>query len=282
MTPKVHPLHHAATGTWSYVVSDPATHAAAIIDPVLDFNAASARIATTSAQALLDHVHAHGLQVQWLLETHAHADHLTAAQWLKAQLPQARIAIGRGICEVQRTFAPRLGLTGTLAEDGSQFDHLFGDDETFRLGNLQARAIPVPGHTRDSLAYLVGDALFTGDSLFMPDAGSARCDFPGGDAATLYRSIQRLFALPDDTRVFVCHDYGVRAAEGSGSEPRCQTSIGEQKRDNIHVRDGTSEAAFIAMRTTRDATLAEPALLLPALRVNLRGGVYPGTDNPGA
>lgn len=273
MQPHVQPFHHAATGTWSYVVSDPATHAAAIIDPVLDFDAASTRTATTSAQALLDHVHAHGLQVHWLLETHAHADHLTAAQWLKTRLPGAQVAIGQGIGEVQRTLAPRLGLVDVLADDGSQFDHLFADDEAFAIGTIPARAIPVPGHTRDSLAYLIGDALFTGDSLFMPDAGSARCDFPGGDAAMLYRSIQRLFALPDATRVFVCHDYGRKCDDGSGREPRCQTSIGAQKRDNIHVRAGTSEAEFVAMRQARDATLAEPALLLPSLRANLRGGV---------
>jgi glyoxylase-like metal-dependent hydrolase (beta-lactamase superfamily II) len=190
---------------------------------------------------------------------------------LKAQLPGVRVAIGAGIREVQRTFAARLDPDGAIATDGSQFDRLFSDDDTFEVGSLRARAIPVPGHTRDSLAYLIGDAVFPGDSLFMPDAGTARCDFPGGDAATLYRSIRRLFGtLPDDTRVFVCHDYGP-----GGRAVACETSIGEQKRANLHVRDGIGEAEFVALRTARDATLAMPALILPALQVNLRGGALP-------
>ena len=266
MTPQVHPFHHADTGTWSYVVVDPIACAAAIIDPVLDFDAKSGRTGTTSAQRLLDVTH--GLHVHWLLETHAHADHLSAAQWLKSQLPAAKIAIGHGIRAVQRNFAPVFDFE--LADDGRQFDHLFLDDDAFMLGTLHARVIPVPGHTRDSLAYLIGDALFTGDSLFMPDSGTARCDFPGGDAAMLYRSIQSLFQLPDATRVFVCHDYGP-----GGREPRCETTIGEQKRDNIHVHTGINEADFVALRETRDATLALPALILPALQVNLRAGALP-------
>jgi len=277
MHPIVHPLHHADTGTWSYVVADAETRAAAIIDPVLDFDAKAARITTTSAQALLDIVSEHAYVVHWLLETHAHADHLSAAHWLKAQLPGARVAIGTGIREVQRTFAARLDPDGAIATDGSQFDRLFDDDEAFEIGSLPARAIPVPGHTRDSLAYLIGDALFPGDSLFMPDAGTARCDFPGGDAATLYRSIHRLYdTLPDSTRVFVCHDYGP-----GGRAVACENSIGEQKRDNLHVRDGVSEEEFVALRTARDATLAMPALILPALQVNLRGGVLPEPERNG-
>ena len=277
MQPDIHPLHHAQTGTWSYVVADPATRIAAIIDPVLDYDGSSGRIATTSAQMLLDHVHARGLHVAWLLETHAHADHLSAAQWLKAQLPGAKVAIGTGIRDVQATFRPIYDLGDGFPVDGSQFDHLFEAGEAFRIGDIHAHAIPVPGHTRDSLAYLVGDALFTGDSLFMPDAGSARCDFPGGDAATLYRSIRHLFAtLPDQTRVFVCHDYGI-----GGREPRCQTTIGYQKRSNIHVRDGISEAQFVAMREARDATLAMPALLLPSVQVNIRAGALPEAEGNG-
>lgn len=268
----VQPFHHADTGTWSYLVSDPATAQAAIIDPVLDFDAGSGRTGHSAAQALLDALREHYLDVRWLLETHAHADHLSAAQWLKAQLPQAQVAIGQGIRAVQHTFVPLLGLEGEVATDGRQFDHLFHDDDTFGVGNLAARVIAVPGHTRDSLAYLIGDALFTGDSLFMPDAGTARCDFPGGDASLLYHSIQRLYALSDATRVFVCHDYG---NDAGGREPRCQTTIGEQKRSNIHVRTDTDEAAFVAMRQARDATLALPALILPALQVNLRGGALP-------
>lgn len=269
----VQPFHHAGTGTWSYLVSDTSTDQAAIIDPVLDFDAATGRAATTSAQALLDEVRERHLDVHWLLETHAHADHLSSAQWLKTQLPQARVAIGHGIRAVQRQLAPSVDLPD-LPCDGSQFDHLFHDDETFRIGTVAARVIAVPGHTRDGVAYLIGDALFTGDSLFLPDAGSARCDFPGGDAGQLYRSIQRLYALPDATRVYVCHDYGIKDGEHV-REPQCATTIGEQKRSNIHLCEGVSEAEFVAMRSARDATLAPPALMEPALRANLRAGALP-------
>ena len=277
MSPIVHPQHHADTGTWSYVVADPETRVAAIIDPVLDFDAKSARTGTSSAQSLLDTARRHGYAVRWLLETHAHADHLSAAQWLRRQLPDATVAIGAGIREVQRTFAPLLDSEGNLATDGSQFEHLFGDDEAFEVGATRARTIPVPGHTRDSIAYLIGDALFTGDSLFMPDAGTARCDFPGGDAATLYRSIRHLYAtLPDETRVFVCHDYGP-----GGRTVACETTIGDQKRTNIHVRDDTDQDEFVTLRSARDATLAMPALILPALQVNLRGGALPEPERNG-
>ena len=277
MRPTVHPLHHADTGTWSYVVADLATGVAAIIDPVLDFDAKSARIAGTSAQKLLDIVEQRAYEVRWLLETHAHADHLSAAQWLKQRLPAATLAIGTGIRTVQETFAATLDPDGAIATDGSQFDRLFSDDDHFEVGSLPARTIPVPGHTRDSLAYLIGDALFTGDSLFMPDAGTARCDFPGGDAATLYRSIRRLYdELPGDTRVFVCHDYGP-----GGREVACETTIGEQRRSNVHVHDGVDENAFVTLRQARDATLAMPALILPSLQVNLRGGALPEPEGNG-
>lgn len=273
--PEVASFLHAPSNTWSYVVSDPATHTAAIIDPVLDFDAASGRIGATSATMLLDHVERNALQVRWLLETHAHADHLSAGRWLKDRLPDAMLAIGAGIREVQAHFRPQFN--ADFATDGSQFDHLFADAEAFEIGALAARVIAVPGHTPDSIAYLIGDALFTGDSLFLPDAGSARCDFPGGDAAVLYRSIHRLFAeLTDDTRVFVCHDYGP-GGRALGNE----TTLGTQKRDNIHVRAGNDEAGFVALRTTRDATLAVPALLLPALQVNLRGGGLPEPEDNG-
>jgi glyoxylase-like metal-dependent hydrolase (beta-lactamase superfamily II) len=274
--PVVHAFHHADTGTWSYVVADPATSQAAIIDPVLDFDAKSGRTGHGFAQQLLDCVKANGLQVRWLLETHAHADHLSAAQWLAAKLPNALVGIGQGIREVQRTFAPVFNLDDPLDRAHASFDCLFGDDDTFMLGSIQAQVIPVPGHTRDSVAYLLGDALFTGDSLFMPDAGTARCDFPGGDAAMLYRSIHRLFELPDTTRVFVCHDYGIKADDTrAGREPAGETTIGEQKRANIHVRDGVGEAEYVALREARDATLPVPALILPALQVNLRAGALP-------
>jgi glyoxylase-like metal-dependent hydrolase (beta-lactamase superfamily II) len=276
MSPQVQSFHHAETGTWSYLVVDPATSQAAIVDPVLDYDARSGRTGSSAAQAILDAAQACGADVRWLLETHAHADHLTAAHWLKQRLPQARIAIGRRIREVQRTFVPVLGLDAKVEADGSQFDHLFEDEETFAIGGLRARTIAVPGHTLDSLAYLVGDALFTGDSLFMPDSGTARCDFPGGDAAMLYASIRHLYELPDATRVFVCHDYGP-----GGRAPCCETSIGEQKRANIHVRDDTVEAEFVRMREARDATLAVPALILPALQINLRAGALPDAEDNG-
>jgi len=275
MHPDVAAFLHADSNTWSYVASDPATRTAAIIDPVLDFDAKSGRTGTTSAQALLEHARQHALDVRWLLETHAHADHLSAAHWLKAQLPGARLAIGAGIRAVQATFRPLFN--ADFAIDGSQFDVLFEDGDAFAFGASNARVFAVPGHTPDSVAYLIGDALFTGDSLFLPDGGSARCDFPGGDAAQLYRSIQRLFAeLPDDTRVFVCHDYGP-----GGRALAHETTIGAQKRDNIHLRVGIDEAAFVAARTTRDATLPVPALLLPALQVNLRAGALPEPEDNG-
>ncbi|KLJ01130.1 MBL fold metallo-hydrolase [Luteimonas sp. FCS-9] len=276
MPPEVTPFFHVGSNTWSYVVRDPRSHAAAIVDPVLDFDPASARTATVSAGHLLAHVRGHDLDVQWILETHAHADHLSAGDWLRRQLPGARLAIGEGIRAVQKTFRPIFNLGEHFPVDGSQFDHLFAPEAEFGVGGLAARAIPVPGHTSDSNAYLIGDALFTGDSLFMPDGGTARCDFPGGDAATLYRSILRLFALPDATRVFVCHDYGP-----GGRPVACETTIGAQRRENIHVRDGIDEATFVAMRTARDATLAMPALLLPSVQTNLRAGALPEPEANG-
>ena len=277
MNPLVHPFFHADSNTWSYLVHAPGDTVAAVIDPVLDFDPKSARTSTASAQAIVDHVAAQGLQVQWLLETHAHADHLSAAHWLKqTHWPEARIAIGEGIRTVQKTFRPIFNLGEHFPIDGSQFDQLFADDETFAIGAMPARVIAVPGHTSDSNAYLVGDALFTGDSLFMPDGGTARCDFPGGSAAVLYRSIQRLYALPDATRVFVCHDYG------PGGRPfACETTIGEQKRANIHVRDGGDEADFVRLRDARDATLAMPTLILPAVQTNIRAGALPDAEDNG-
>ena len=277
MRATVQPFFHADSGTWSYVVADPATRVAAIVDPVLDFDLKSGRTASSSAQALLDHVRTQGLQVEWILETHAHADHLTAAQWLRDRLPEARVAIGSGIRAVQTTFRAVYHLGHDFPVDGSQFDQLFHDGDTFLVGTLAARVFAVPGHTPDSVAYLVDDALFPGDSLFMPDGGTARCDFPGGDAATLYRSIHRLYAkLPDTTRVFVCHDYGP-----GGRAVACETTLGAQRRDNIHVRDDIDEATFVQLRTARDATLAMPALLLPAVQVNIRAGALPEPEANG-
>lgn len=276
MRPTVTPFFHADSCTWTYVVADDATKQAAIVDPVLDFDAKSGRTGTTSAQQLVDHAQAHGLDVRWILETHAHADHLSAGHWLKSAFPAATLAIGEGIRKVQATFRPIFDLGADFVTDGSQFDHLFADGERFAVGAIDAEVIAVPGHTNDSVAYRIGDALFVGDSIFMPDGGTARCDFPGGDAGMLYRSIHRLFALPDDTRVFVCHDY----APG-GRAYACETTVGAEKAGNIHVRDGVDEAAFIAVRTARDATLAMPALLLPSVQVNIRAGRLPEPDANG-
>jgi glyoxylase-like metal-dependent hydrolase (beta-lactamase superfamily II) len=276
MHPRVQSFHHRDSGSWSHVVDAGDDTPAAIVDPVLDFDQKSGRIGTASVQALLDHVAAHRLDVQWILETHAHADHLTAGHWLKSQLPGATLAIGAGIRAVQAKFRDVFNLGEGFPVDGSQFDRLFDDDDGFAIGALQARAIAVPGHTSDCTAYLIGDALFPGDTLFMPDSGTARCDFPGGDAAMLYRSIQRLFELPATTRVFACHDYGA-----GGRDVACETSIGAQRRHNIHVRDGIGEAEFVAMRTARDATLPIPALMLPALQVNIRAGALPDFEGNG-
>lgn len=276
MSVSITPFFHAESNTFTYLVADAAAATAAIIDPVLDFDSKSGRSGTHSAQAILEVVREQGWRVEWILETHAHADHLSAGDWLRRQLPGARLAIGEGIRQVQRTFAEIFHLGPGFACDGSQFDRLFADGDVFTIGRLPARVIAVPGHTNDSVAYLIGDALFTGDSLFMPDGGSARCDFPGGDAATLYRSIQRLFELPDTTRVFVCHDYGP-----NGRPIAHETTIGAQKQHNIHVGGDRSEAEYVALRTSRDATLAMPALMLPAVQVNIRAGALPAPEENG-
>ena len=277
MNPLVHPFFHADSNTWSYLVHAPGDTVAAVIDPVLDFDPKSARTSTASAQAIVDHVAAQGLQVQWLLETHAHADHLSAAHWLKqTHWPEARIAIGEGIRTVQKTFRPIFNLGEHFPIDGSQFDQLFADDETFAIGAMPARVIAVPGHTSDSNAYLVGDALFTGDSLFMPDGGTARCDFPGGDAATLYRSIQRILSLPEATTLYLCHDY-----RPGGRDMAYKTTVGAQRAANVHIHDGVDEAAFVAMRRARDAQLEAPVLLLPSVQVNMRAGELPPPEANG-
>jgi glyoxylase-like metal-dependent hydrolase (beta-lactamase superfamily II) len=275
MRPEVHPFRHEPTGTWSYVVADPGTGRSAVIDPVLDFDVKSGRSAATSAGEIAGFIDAHGLANEWILETHAHADHLSAAAWLRGRIG-GRLAIGEGIRDVQRTFREILNLEPGFATDGRQFDKLFVDGEAFAIGSLEARALATPGHTGDSLSYLVGDAVFVGDSLFMPDSGTARCDFPGGDAAVLYASIRRLFELPGATRVFVCHDY-----RAGGREARCETTIAEERAANIHVKDGTSEAEFTALRRKRDATLEMPALIYPAVQFNIRGGEPPPAERDG-
>lgn len=273
--PLVHSFYHKKTGTWSYVVADPATRVAAIIDPVLDYDAKSGRTSTVSAEHIVKTVIENKYPLAWILETHAHADHISAAPFIKKNLG-GRIAIGRGITQVQKTFKPIFNLSADFATDGSQFDYLFDSEDMFSIGDLEARVIATPGHTNDSLSYLIGDAIFVGDSLFMPDAGSARCDFPGGDASVLYQSIQRLFSLSDATRVFVCHDYSP-----GGREPRCETTIAEQKQKNIHVASTVTQHEFVAMRQARDATLSMPKLIIPAIQVNIAAGVFPKSEDNG-
>ena len=265
----------AKTWTVSYVVTDLGTRQAAIIDPVLDYDFKSGHTDTNAADALLAYVKAEGLTVQWILETHAHADHLSGARYLQEHVG-GRIAIGEHIREVQATFKKIYNLERTFLPDGSQFDHLFQDGEVFKIGDVEATALLVPGHTPADMAYLVDGAVFVGDTLFMPDVGTARADFPGGDAHVLYRSIRRLLALPSETRVFVCHDYPLK-----GREARWQTTIAEQKASNIHVRDGIGEAEFVAMRKARDATLEVPTLILPSIQVNVRAGQLPPADENG-
>ena len=267
---------HAESSTWMYLVAERDSGAALVIDVALDFDAKAARTGTGTAQAILEAIVAKGYRLQWILETHAHADHLSAGAWLRQQLPSAKLGIGEGIRQVQASFKPIFNFGEDFATDGSQFDHLFADGESFMLGSIACEVIATPGHTNDSVSYRIGDALFVGDSLFMPDAGTARCDFPGGDAGRLYHSIQRLFALADDTRVFVCHDYGP-----GGRAIACESSIGAQRQNNIHVHEGTSEADYVKLRKARDATLAVPALLLPSVQVNIRAGELPPPEANG-
>jgi glyoxylase-like metal-dependent hydrolase (beta-lactamase superfamily II) len=271
--PRVEPFFHEQSSTWTYVVHD--GQAAAIVDPAVDFDVPSGRADAAPAARVAQFIESRGLALQWILETHAHADHLTAAPWLKARLG-GQVAIGEGIRRVQATFKDLLALEPGFATDGRQFDRLFRDGEAFGIGSLEARVIATPGHTNDSVTYLVGDAAFVGDTIFMPDGGTARCDFPGGDASVLYASIQKLYALPPDTRIFVCHDY----APG-GRELRCETTVAAQREGNIHVRDGVAEADFVAQRRGRDATLAVPKLLYPSVQVNVRAGQPPPADAQG-
>ena len=273
--PRVHAQFDEATHTVSYVVWDPATRRAAIIDPVLDYDHRTGRVSHRSADDLLGFVADQGLSVDWVLETHAHADHLSAAPYLKEKTG-APIGIGARITEVQRTFAPVFGLED-VSGDGREFDCLFRDGETIALGGLQVEVMHTPGHTPACVSYRIGEAVFVGDTLFMPDYGTARADFPGGDARTLYRSIHRLLALPDATRLYLCHDYKAPGRDHFAWE----TTVGEEKTRNIHVGGGVDEASFVAMREARDATLAAPVLLLPSLQVNIRAGRLPDPDRDG-
>ena len=276
MLPEIKGFYDPATSTVSYVVYETNGCACAIIDPVLDYDASAARISTHSADLIAEFVQAQGLTVQWLLETHAHADHLSASAYLKQKLG-GQIGIGAPITHVQRVFRDIYNLEPEFRQDGSQFDKLFKADDVFYIGTLEVRALHVPGHTPADMAYQIeGNSIFVGDTLFMPDVGTARCDFPGGDARQLYQSIQRLLALPTDTRLFMCHDYppAERAATWS-------TTVGEQRAGNIHVNDGVDLAAFVDMRTARDATLGVPALLIPAIQINIRAGNLPPADESG-
>jgi glyoxylase-like metal-dependent hydrolase (beta-lactamase superfamily II) len=276
LRPQVKAFFDEETFTVSYVVRDPGSKACVIIDSVLDYDPASARTSHGSADAVIAYVRSEGLEVVWQLETHAHADHLSAAPYLQAALG-GQVAIGEKIVRVQETFGSLFNAGADFPRDGRQFDHLFKDGEAFAIGNLRAVALHVPGHTPACLAYVIGDAVFVGDTLFMPDYGTARCDFPGGDAATLYRSIQRLLALPEATRVFLCHDY--KAPERA--EFAWQTTIGAQRRDNVHIHAGVGQAAFVALREARDKTLGAPRLILPSIQVNMRAGHLPEPEDNG-
>lgn len=265
-----------ASKTYTYVVFEHDGGQCAVVDPVLDYDPASGRSATTQADRVIAFVREHQLTVQWLLETHAHADHLSAAPYLRRELG-GKIAIGQSIHQVQSVFKALFNLEAQFAVDGSQFDHLFAADESFLIGNLKATALHVPGHTPADMAYLIdGDVILVGDTLFMPDVGTARCDFPGGNAHQLYASIRKLLAFPASVRLYVCHDY-----PPDTREPQCMSSVGEQRQHNIHVHDGIDEATFVAMRTQRDATLGMPTLLLPAIQVNVRAGNLPPAEDNG-
>ncbi|MEY2620169.1 MAG: hypothetical protein RL522_3171 [Pseudomonadota bacterium] len=275
MQAHVQPFFDPTTWTWTYVVHAGAGTACAIVDPVLDYDPKSGRTRTDSAQRVVDYVREQRLSVQWILETHAHADHLSAAAWLRDQLGGS-IGIGGRIPVVQSVFKTIFHLEPGFPADGSQFDHLFADDETFAVGELQVHVLSVPGHTPACVAYQVGDAVFVGDTLFPPDVGTARCDFPGGSAQDLYRSVRQLLALPADTRLFMCHDY-----PPAGRAPRCETRVDEQRAHNIHIHEGITEEQFVAMRTQRDAGLQMPTLILPSIQVNIRAGQMPPPEANG-
>lgn len=274
-SPTVTAFFDESTFTVSYLVQELDGPKAIIIDSVLDFDASSGRTSTESADKILDAVRRDALEVEWVLETHAHADHLSAAPYLKTQLG-ASIAIGAYITDVQKVFGQVFNLGDGMPVDGSQFDRLLSDGDTLVVGSLTVEACHTPGHTPACMTYLIGDAAFVGDTLFMPDYGTARCDFPGGDAGVLYRSIQRILELPEATRLFVCHDYGP-----DGRSYAWETTVAAEKAGNKHVKDGVSEEDFVRMRTERDATLAMPALILPSVQVNIRAGEFPKPEGNG-
>ena len=271
---KVAPFFEEETNTFSYVVSDPTSNACAIIDSVLDFDMPSGNVDYTSAQAIIDYVQEKNLQVQWIIETHVHADHLSAAPYLKEKLG-GKIAIGDKVSVVQETFATIFNAAPEFKADGSQFDHLFSDGDSYSIGNLQAYAMHTPGHTPACMTHVIGESVFAGDTLFMPDAGTARADFPGGDAATLYRSIKKILALPATCKIYMCHDYA------EGRELEYQTTVKEEMENNIHVNIEVEESDFVAMREARDKTLDVPHLILPSLQVNMCAGHLPDAEDNG-
>jgi glyoxylase-like metal-dependent hydrolase (beta-lactamase superfamily II) len=275
-SPEVKVFFHESSNTFSYVVWDPATLDAAVIDAVLDYEPAAGRTGHHSADKIVGFVGRQGLTVTWVIDTHVHADHLSAAPYVQFRLG-GKLAIGEHIRVVQETFGTVFNAGSGFARDGSQFDHLFADGERYMLGKIEATAIHTPGHTPACMTHVIGDAAFVGDTLFMPDYGTARCDFPGGDAATLYASIQKIFALPDATRIFLCHDYKAPGRDELANE----TTVAAQRAGNIHVRDGIGAAEFVAMRTARDATLKMPQLILPAVQVNMRAGQLPPAEDNG-
>ena len=276
LNPTVEAFFDPATFTVTYVVSEPGGNNAAIIDSVLDYDPKSGRTATDSADKVIRYVNEKELNIKWILETHAHADHLTAAPYLKEKLG-GRIAIGAHITEVQGIFAKVFNAEPDFRKDGSQFDHLFTDGEVFHIGSLEGRVMHTPGHTPACITYVIGDTAFVGDTLFMPDYGTARADFPGGDAATLYRSIRTILALPGRTRIFLCHDYKAPGRD----EFVWETTVDSERRENVHIHDGVSEEEFVGMRTERDKTLAMPVLILPSVQVNMRAGHFPPLEENG-
>lgn len=276
MTPMVKTFFDEPTFTFSYVVSDPETKRCAIVDSVLDFDYAAGKTDTNSADQIVEYVQSEGLIVDLIIETHVHADHISAAPYLKEKLG-GQLCIGEHITTIQDVFGKAFNEGTAFQRDGSQFDHLFKDEETFKIGNIEGRAIHTPGHTPACMSYLIGDALFVGDTLFMPDYGTARCDFPGGDARTLYTSIQKLFSLPDETRMFMCHDYKAPGREHYLNE----TTVGEERKHNVHVGENIDMEHFIQMREERDATLGMPRLILPSVQVNMRAGHMPEPEENG-
>jgi glyoxylase-like metal-dependent hydrolase (beta-lactamase superfamily II) len=273
--PDVTGFFDADTNTVSYVVRDPGSNACALIDSVLDFDYAAGRISYASADRVIDYIRAHGLSLEWLIETHVHADHLSAAPYIQSKLG-GRIGIGDKITQVQDTFGKIFNEGTEFERNGSQFDRLFADGDTYAIGGLEARAIHTPGHTPACMTHVIGDAAFVGDTLFMPDGGTARADFPGGDARILFRSIHKVLSLPPETRLFMCHDYGP-----NGREIRWESTVAEECAHNIHVRDGVSEDEFVALRTARDETLAMPRLIIPSIQVNMKAGELPTPEDDG-